>query len=106
MTRPYPTTGHRKRLGATPGAVGTPMNTSLGYTLSSEEPEPARLVALAVMAEERGFDFGSISAHFRPWITEPGHSPFVWSVLGAIAAVTNQIEVGVGVTCPTMRIHP
>ena len=35
-----------------------------------------------------------------------GHSPFVWSVLGAIAAATERIEVGVGVTCPIMRIHP
>ena len=83
-----------------------PMNTRLGYTLSSEEHEPARLVELAVMAEERGFDFVSISDHFHPWITEQGHSPFVWSVLGAISAVTNEIEVGVGVTCPTIRIHP
>src|SRR5690606_28303275 len=47
-----------------------------------------------------------ISDHFHPWITEQGHSPFVWSVLGAISAVTNEIEVGVGVTCPTIRIHP
>lgn len=82
------------------------MNTRLGYTLSSEEHEPARLVELAVMAEERGFDFVSISDHFHPWITEQGHSPFVWSVLGAISAATNEIEVGVGVTCPTIRIHP
>lgn len=82
------------------------MTTKLGYTLSSEEHDPRRLVELAVLAEEHGFDFVSISDHFHPWITEQGHSPFVWSLLGAIAGATEEIEVGVGVTCPTMRIHP
>lgn len=78
----------------------------LGLTLSSEEHGPRRLVDLAVLAEERGFDFVSVSDHFHPWITAQGHSPFVWSVLGGIASVTDTIEVGVGVTCPILRIHP
>ena len=78
----------------------------LGLTLSSEEHGPRRLVELARMAEGHGFDFVSISDHYHPWITEQGHSPFVWGVLGAIAEATDQIEVGVGVTCPTVRIHP
>jgi coenzyme F420-dependent glucose-6-phosphate dehydrogenase len=77
-----------------------------GLTLSSEEHSPAHLVDLAVAAEDGGFDFVSISDHFHPWISEQGHSPFVWSVLGAIAARTTDLEVGVGVTCPTVRIHP
>lgn len=79
---------------------------SFGYTLSSEEHPPADLVRNAVRAEDLGFDFVSISDHFHPWVTAQGHSPFVWSVLGAIAASTERIEVGVGVTCPTVRIHP
>ena len=78
----------------------------LGLTLSSEEHGPRRLVDLAVLAEERGFDFVSVSDHFHPWITAQGHSPFVWSVLGGIASATDSIEVGVGVTCPILRIHP
>ena len=82
------------------------MTTKFGLTLSSEEHDPARLVDLARLAEEHGFDFVSVSDHFHPWIGEQGHAPFVWSVLGAIARVTKSIEVGVGVTCPTMRIHP
>jgi G6PDH family F420-dependent oxidoreductase len=61
---------------------------------------------MAVTAEQAGFDFVSISDHFHPWIAEQGHSPFVWSVLGAIAAETTSLEVGVGVSCPTVRIHP
>lgn len=77
-----------------------------GLTLSSEEHPPERLVEIAVAAEDAGFDFVSISDHFHPWLTEQGHSPFVWSVLGAIASATDSIEVAVGVTCPTFRMHP
>lgn len=77
-----------------------------GLTLSSEEHSPRKLVEIAKEAEGAGFDFLSISDHFHPWIGEQGHSPFVWSVLGSIAAVTDEIEVGVGVSCPTFRIHP
>ena len=80
--------------------------TQFGYTLSSEEAGPTALVECAAEAEERGFDFLSISDHFHPWITAQGHSPFVWSVLGAIAASTTRIPIGTGVTCPTTRIHP
>jgi G6PDH family F420-dependent oxidoreductase len=78
----------------------------LGYALSSEEHGPNELVDLAVRAEDAGFDFVSVSDHFHPWISQQGHSPFVWSTLGAIARETEEIDVGVGVTCPLMRIHP
>lgn len=80
--------------------------TAFGLTVSSEEHAPAHLVEIARQAEEFGFDFVSISDHFHPWIGAQGHSPFVWSVLGAISQATRTIEVGVGVSCPTMRIHP
>ena len=79
---------------------------SFGYTLSSEEHPPGDLVGNAGRAEQDGFDFVSISDHFHPWVSAQGHSPFVWSVLGAIAATTERIEVGIGVTCPIVRIHP
>jgi len=80
--------------------------TSFGYTLSSEEHGPGELVANARLAEENGFDFVSISDHFHPWVSAQGHSPSVWPVLGAVAASTDRIEVGVGVSCPTVRVHP
>jgi coenzyme F420-dependent glucose-6-phosphate dehydrogenase len=80
--------------------------TSFGYALSSEEHTPADLVRHARLAEEAGFEFALISDHFHPWIDRQGHSPFVWSVLGGIAEATDRLQVGTGVTCPTIRIHP
>jgi coenzyme F420-dependent glucose-6-phosphate dehydrogenase len=77
-----------------------------GYTLSSEEHGPTELVENAQRAEEVGFEFVSISDHFHPWVSAQGESAFVWSTLGGIATATDKIDVGVGVTCPTTRIHP
>ena len=78
----------------------------IGYALSSEEHSPSDLVGYARRAEEAGFDFAMISDHFHPWIDKQGQSPFVWSVLGAIAHTTERLRVGTGVTCPIMRVHP
>jgi G6PDH family F420-dependent oxidoreductase len=78
----------------------------IGYHLSSEELHPSRMPGLARQAEQAGFDFITISDHFHPWTRRQGHSPFVWATLGGIAAVTDRIEVGTAVTCPTVRIHP
>lgn len=77
----------------------------LGYALSSEEHTPNNLVQYARRAEEAGFTFALISDHYHPWIDRQGHSPFVWSVIGGIAQATQRLELGTGVTCPTMRIH-
>lgn len=79
---------------------------TLGYALSSEEHPPDELVANAIEAEARGFAFALISDHFHPWVERQGESPFVWSVLGAIAHETDTLEVGTGVTCPIIRTHP
>ena len=87
------------------GEEASEVVTSFGYTLSSEEHPPLELVRNATRAEDVGFDFASISDHFHPWVGRSGHSPFVWSVLGAIAASTSRLGVGVGVTCPIMRVH-
>jgi G6PDH family F420-dependent oxidoreductase len=53
-----------------------------------------------------GFGAAIISDHYHPWTRAQGSSPFVWSVLGAIAGATDRLRVGTGVVCPTMRIHP
>jgi coenzyme F420-dependent glucose-6-phosphate dehydrogenase len=78
----------------------------LGYAISSEEHRPLDIVRHARAAEEAGFPFALISDHFHPWTDRQGQSPFVWGVLGAIAANTDSMRVGTGVTCPTIRIHP
>jgi coenzyme F420-dependent glucose-6-phosphate dehydrogenase len=80
--------------------------TEFGYALSSEEHTPTQLVENARRAEELGFEFAMISDHFHPWVDAQGSSPFVWSVIGAIAQTTERIRLGTGVTCPTIRIHP
>jgi coenzyme F420-dependent glucose-6-phosphate dehydrogenase len=79
---------------------------TLGYKLSSEEHPAPDLVRHAQMAQDAGFGFALISDHYHPWIDRQGQSPFVWSVLGAIANATQRLTVGTAVTCPTMRIHP
>src|SRR5262245_23843062 len=78
----------------------------IGYKLCSEEQSPHELIECAKSAEDAGFSFAMISDHFHPWTDRQGQSPFVWSVIGAIAQVTERIKIGTGVTCPTMRIHP
>jgi G6PDH family F420-dependent oxidoreductase len=77
-----------------------------GYKLSAEGFGPQELVRQARLAEASGFDFVEISDHFHPWLDSQGHSPFAWTVLGAIAATTDTIGLATGVTCPTVRYHP
>src|SRR5205085_6316670 len=90
--------------GDAPGERSATMK--IGYFLSSEESDPRALVGQATMAEQAGFEGLWISDHFHPWNDEQGHSPFVWSVIGAIAQATERMTVTTAVTCPTLRIHP
>ena len=78
----------------------------IGYKLSSEAFGPQELVRQALRAEESGFDFVEISDHYHPWVEAQGHSPFRWTMLGAIAARTTTLGLATGVTCPTFRYHP
>ena len=78
----------------------------IGYALSSEEFGPKELVTNAKRAEDAGFAFAGISDHFHPWLDSQGHSPMVWSVLGAIAVSTERMPFFTGVTCPLIRTHP
>src|SRR4051794_15293379 len=86
--------------------TGTSLAMELGFALSSEDHPPNELVRQAQIAERAGFTFGLISDHFHPWVSDQGHSPFVWSTLGGIAQATETIRMGTGVTCPLIRIHP
>ena len=80
--------------------------TRFGYKLMSEEHGATALVENAGRAEQAGFDFVAISDHFHPWLSSQGHSPFAWSVLGAIAARTERVGIVTAVTCPFLRYHP
>jgi G6PDH family F420-dependent oxidoreductase len=77
----------------------------IGYFLSSEEFGPAELLDQARRAQDAGFEALWISDHFHPWMEAQGHSPFVWSTIGALSQVT-RLPVTTAVTCPTTRIHP
>jgi G6PDH family F420-dependent oxidoreductase len=80
--------------------------TSFGYTLMTEQSGPKELVRWARRAEEVGFDFEVSSDHYFPWLAAQGHAPYAWTVLGAVAQVTERVELMTFVTCPTMRYHP
>jgi hypothetical protein len=74
-----------------------------GYTLTTEQSGPKELVEYAVSAEHVGFDFEVCSDHFSPWLTTQGHAPNAWTTLGAVAHVTDRVELFTYVTCPTTR---
>ena len=83
----------------------TTASPSFGFFTSSEELGPDQIIAAAKTAEAAGFDRLWVSDHYHPWMSSEGSSPFVWSVLGALAATTS-LKLTTAVTCPTFRIHP
>lgn len=80
--------------------------TNFGYTLMTEQSGPKELVKYAAGAENVGFDFEVMSDHYSPWLSSMGHSPYAWTTLGAVAQVTERVELMTFVTCPIMRYHP
>ncbi len=80
--------------------------TNFGYTLMTEQAGPKELVNYAVQAENVGFDFEVSSDHYSPWLSSMGHSPYAWTVLGAVAQATERVELMTYVTCPILRYHP
>ena len=86
--------------------MGNGVRMRWGYTCSSEEFEASELAHHAVLAEDVGFDFVTVSDHFHPWTQSQGHSPFAWTTVGAIGALTRRVGIGTGVTCPMIRVHP
>ena len=76
------------------------------WLCSHESYQPEDLVQQAVAAEEAGFDAVLGSDHFHPWVDDTSAAGFVWSWLGAVAAVTSDVLLGTAVTCPLFHYHP
>lgn len=82
------------------------MTMRFGYTLMTEQSGPRELIDYAIAAEQRGFEFEVSSDHYSPWLMAQGHSPYAWSVLGAVAHATQHVDLYTFVTCPILRYHP
>ncbi len=80
--------------------------TLFAYFCGHEQFQPEDLVRHARLAEQAGFDFLVVSEHFHPWVDDVGASGFAYSTIGAIAAVTERVEIATGVTTPLFRYHP
>lgn len=76
-----------------------------GYALICEEHPPEDLVANARAAHDAGFEALAVSDHFHPWLEDQGHSPFAWTLLGALTEAV-PLPLVTQVTCPIKRYHP
>jgi coenzyme F420-dependent glucose-6-phosphate dehydrogenase len=76
-----------------------------GWKAGPEQYPPTELLDYAITADQAGFDFLDVSDHFHPW-SEEGQACFTWTWLGGVAARTQQIQMGPGITCPILRYHP
>ena len=80
--------------------------TRFAYFCGHEQWHPEQLVEHARLAEQAGFDMLVVSEHFHPWVDDHGAAGFAWSTIGAMAAVTTNVEFATGVTTPLWRFHP
>ncbi|MBT8212566.1 MAG: LLM class flavin-dependent oxidoreductase, partial [Acidimicrobiia bacterium] len=78
----------------------------LAYFSGHEQFQPEDLVRHARLAEEAGFDFLLVSEHFHPWVDDHSASGFAFSTIGAMAQVTDRVQIATGVTTPLFRYHP
>jgi len=82
------------------------MSVKIGYWTPQERYEPSRLLGNAVLAEKHGFETVVTSDHFHPWFHANANSAYSWIWMAAVAERTEHMEIGTGVTAPTMRYHP
>jgi coenzyme F420-dependent glucose-6-phosphate dehydrogenase len=79
---------------------------TLGYKASAEQFHPRRLLDLAVLAEQSGFESVWTSDHFQPWRHTDGHAPNALVWLGAAAVATKHVTIGTSVLTPSFRYNP
>ena len=77
-----------------------------GYKASAEQFGPVELLEYATLAESLAFDSVAVSDHFQPWRHTGGHSPAVFSWLGAVGQRTTLVRLGTSVLTPTFRYNP
>jgi coenzyme F420-dependent glucose-6-phosphate dehydrogenase len=82
------------------------MGVKIGYWAPQERYEPSQLLENAVSAERHGFETVVTSDHFHPWFHTNASAAFSWIWMAAVAERTKTMEIGTGVTVPTMRYHP
>ncbi len=76
------------------------------WFLGHEQYQPEVLVRHAKVAELAGFDGLMVSEHFHPWVEDSGASGFAFTTLGAIASMTEKVQLITAVTTPLFRYHP
>jgi coenzyme F420-dependent glucose-6-phosphate dehydrogenase len=79
---------------------------TLGYKASAEQFHPRRLLDLAILAEQCGFESVWTSDHFQPWRHTGGHAPNALVWLGAAAVATTKVKLGTSVLTPSFRYNP
>lgn len=77
-----------------------------GYKASAEQFAPRALIDYSVLAEELGLETIAVSDHFQPWRHKGGHTPAVFTWLGALGERTTRATLGTSVLTPTLRYHP
>lgn len=77
-----------------------------GYKASAEQFAPRELINYSKLAEDGGLETIAVSDHFQPWRHKGGHTPAVFSWLGALGENTDRAAIGTSVLTPTMRYHP
>ena len=79
--------------------------TIFGLHHSHEQFTPSRLLRVAQLAEQAGFQAGMCSDHFYPWGENQGQSGYAWSWLGAALQAVPSWTFG-SVSAPGQRYHP
>jgi G6PDH family F420-dependent oxidoreductase len=79
----------------------------IGLDVGGARLEPGRHLEFAVRAERAGFDDVWIGDHFLPWFHTAAQAPHPYPWLGAAAALTRRVHLGIDVTVPIGgRYHP